>query len=54
MKSQSPCLYLASQVQTEVLSSFESSAYSRGGPDQQMLRALVSILFRDACSLHIT
>ena len=54
MKSWSPGSYSASRVQTEASFSSESSAYSREGLDQQTLRALVSILFRDACSFRIT
>ena len=54
MKSQSPGLYSASRVRTEASSSSESSAYSGEGLDQQTLRALVSILFRNACSFRIT
>ena len=54
MKSRSLGSYSASWVWIGASSSSESSAYSREGPDQQMLRALVSILFCDACSFHIT
>ena len=54
MKSQSPGLYSAFRVRTGALSSSKSSAYSGEDPDQQTLRALVSILFCDACSFHIT
>ena len=54
MKSQSPGSYSASRVQTGASSSSESSAYSEEGPDQQILRALVFILFRNACSFCIT
>jgi len=54
MKSQSPGSYSASLVQMGASSSSKSSAYSGEGLDQQILRALVSILFCDACSFHIT
>ena len=54
MKSLSSCSYSTLQVRTRALSSSKSSAYSGGGPDQQMLRALVSILFHDACFFYIT
>ena len=54
MKSRSPGLYSASRVQMVALSSSESSIYSGENLDQQTLRALVSILFCDACSFHIT
>ena len=53
MKSLSSCLYSTSQVWIGVSSSSVSFAYSSGGPDQQMLRALVSILLCDACSFYI-
>ena len=54
MKSQSPGSYLASRVRTGASFSFESSTYSGEDLDQQTLRALVSILFHDACFFHIT
>jgi len=54
MKSRSPGLYSASRVRTGASSSSASSACSGQGLDQQLLRALVSILFRDACSFCIT
>jgi len=54
MKSWSPGSYLASRVRTGASSSSEPSAYSGEGPDWQTLRALVSILFCDTCSFHIT
>ena len=54
MNSRSPCSYSISPVRTGVSSSSESSACSGRGPDQQTLRALVSIHFRNACSFRIT
>ena len=54
MKSWSPGSYSASRVRMGASSSSESSAYSGEGLDWQMLRALVSILFCDACSFRIT
>jgi len=54
MKSWSPCSYSASQVLTGVSSSSESFACSGRGLDWQTLRALVFILFCDACSFRIT
>ena len=54
MKSLSPCLYSTLYIQRGVTSSSESSAYSRGGPDQQMLMALASIFLREARSFCIT
>ena len=53
MKSRSPGSYSALRVRTGASSSSESSAYSGEGPDRQTLRALVSILFHDACSFRI-
>ena len=53
MKSLSPVLYSTLQIWRRVSSLSESSAYSREGPDQQMLMALASIFFCDACSFHI-
>jgi len=54
MKSLSPYSYLTSHVWQGVSSSSESSTYSGGGPDQQMLMALASTFFHNACSFWIT
>ena len=54
MKSLSPASYSTLQIWRGVSSLSESSAYSREGLDQQMLTALASIFFCDACSFHIT
>ena len=48
IKSLSPCSYSTLHIWRGVSSFSESSAYSRGGPDQQMLTALASIFLRDA------
>jgi len=53
MKSLSPRSYSTLPIWRGVLSSSESSAYSRGGPDQQTLIALTSIFLYNACSFCI-
>ena len=52
-KSLSPCSYSTLHVWKRVSSSSESSAYSGEGLDWQMLTALASIFFCDACSFCI-
>ena len=54
MKSLSPGSYSTSYIQREVSSSSKSSIYSGEGPDRQMLMALASTFFCDACSFRIT
>ena len=54
IKSLSPGSYSTSHIWRGVLSSSESSACSREGPDQQMLTALASTFFHNARSFRIT
>ena len=52
-KSLFPCLYSTSHIWQGVSSSSQSSAYSRGGPDQQMLMALASTFLHNTCFFWI-
>ena len=54
MKSLSSVSYSTSQIWKEVSSPSEFSAYSGKGPDWQILTALASIFFHDACSFCTT
>ena len=54
MKSLSPGSYSTLHIQRGISSSSESSTCSREGPDRQMLMALASTFFHDACSFRIT